>query len=156
MVFLSPYEIAQKEGAAKGDPSEDFFYSPDSQTQVELGEEQSKGLATWDMLNFDDDDKAAAELNDWFFPKGSNSVKFKPYRPDFSITGISDIAGESVWTNDLMIVNPVSGESYKDAAGDIYRFSTDGGQQDLQNVINSINSNPIIKPFVRSRAKPNA
>ena len=156
VVFLSPYEIAQKEGAAKGDPSEDFFYSPDSQTQVELGEEQSKGLATWDMLNFDDDDKAAAELNDWFFPKGSNSVKFKPYRPDFSITGISDIAGESVWTNDLMIVNPVSGESYKDAAGDIYRFSTDGGQQDLQNVINSINSNPIIKPFVRSRAKPNA
>ena len=155
-VFMTSYEVAQKEDAAKGDPAENFFYSPDSKTQVELNKEQTKGLATWDMLNFDDDNEAAEELNDWFFPKGSNSVKFKPYRPDFSITGISDIAGESVWTNDLMIVNPVSGEPYKDDAGDIYRFSTDGSQKALQDVINNINSNPIISPFVKPRTKPSA
>ena len=55
-----------------------------------------------------------------------------------------------------MIINPVSGESYKDSNGDIYRFSTDGSQQDLQNVINNINSNPIINPFVKPRMKPSA
>ena len=152
-VFMTAYDVAQKEDAAKGDPSEDFFYSPDSAANVELNEEQSKGLATWDMLDFDDDNAAAAELNDWFFPKGSKSVEFVPYaRWHQRGLGIKDARG----TNDIMIINPVSEKPYKDENGDVYRFSTDGDQNALQSIINSINSNPIINPFVKPRTKPNA
>ena len=150
-VFISAYDVAQKEDAAKGDPAEDFFYSPDSKTQVELNEEQAKGLATWDMLNFENDDNAAAELNDWFGFGSNSSVQFVPYaRWHQRGVGIKD-----AWaTNDIMIINPVSGKPYKDENDDVYRFSIDGDQNALQNVIDSINSNPIINPFVKPRTKP--
>ena len=105
------------------------------------------------MLNFENDDDAAGELNDWFGFNSSSSVQFAPYaRWNQRGIGIKD-----AWaTNDIMIINPVSGKPYKDENDDVYRFSIDGDQNALQNVIDSINSNPIINPFVKPRTKPNA
>ena len=154
-VFISAYDVAQKEDAAKGDPAEDFFYSPDSKTQVELNEEQAKGLATWDMLNFESDNDAADELNDWFGFGNSSSVKFVPYYGGAWKSGLSGwVMQDDQYDNSIMMVDPVSGEPYTDKSGNIYEFNIDGNQNTLQGVIDSINSNPIISPFVKPRTKP--
>ena len=65
------------------------------------------------------------------------------------------VLGESIYTNDIMIINPVDKTPYRDENKDIYRFSIDGGKDALQSVIDSINSNPIISPFIKPRTKPN-
>ena len=154
-VYLTPYQVAQKEDAAKGDPAEDFFYSPDSKTQVELGEQQSQGLATWDMLNFEEDNDAAEELNDWFGFSDSSSVKFVPFYAGAFKSGLSGlIMQDDQYTRSIMIIDPVSGEPYRDENDDIYQFNLDGGKADLQNVVNRINTNPLISPFIKKRSKP--
>ena len=46
---------------------------------------------------------------------------------------------------------PVSKKPIKDENKKVYRFSTSGSNEDLQKVIDEINKNPFIKPYIKER-----
>tara|TARA_R100000808_G_C2151595_1_gene160717 strand:- start:1915 stop:3600 length:1686 start_codon:yes stop_codon:yes gene_type:complete len=154
-------------GYIKSDPYFKNLYNtkvwtPTSKTQADIKEQNQKGLASWNMLNKDDDDVAAEALNNFFAKAGMNikdgDVKFAPFYNKKSIAPSRWIFGsKDAWgTNDITLVDPVSGDPILDpSTKKPYRFSIDGNKEDLQKVIDDINNNPFIKPYIKERTELN-
>ena len=153
--FMTIREVADLEGLVKpGEKLSDFENNVFIESK-ENKENTEKGFATLTMLEADDDDDAAGNLNSHFELNKKSKYMFAPFADGlFYLPGDSYGTGfgkaDDPDTNDILLYDPKTQEPYREN-GEIVRFKTgeDATDEDLQKI------NEILKDFVKKQAPVN-
>jgi len=150
--FMSIKDVAELEGLVKpGERAEEVFGDNFEQNKKNK-ENADQGFATITMLEVDEDDDAAKNLNSHFGLNKKSKYMFAPfsYGPGMGTTkyGMDGVMSpDAYFTDDILLYDPKTNEPYRED-GEIVRFKTgeNANDEDLQKI------NKILKGFVQKQA----
>lgn len=159
---LTPYAVAQEEGAVR--PGETRTHN-DFKTTADAGGSKKPaaitGGATWNLINEDSDDAAAANLNTHF--AGTDFSKRYKFVPQYGYFGGAMGAGgtgifapDNKFSSDIMILDITTGKPARDSEGNSYRFGTGlfgEGNSEGAAIIDQINSTDILAPYIDQKRR---
>ena len=148
---MTPYQVAQREKAVRSNETRDH---EDFKTTVDAGADDKEveitGGAEWKLINVDNDDTAAANLNTHFAGTDfSEKYKFVAQYgwADWPFT-------DNPLTDDIMLIDVTTGKPVRDGEGNSYRFGTGMlGAEAAQKIIDEINSTDILAPYIEQKRR---